>query len=463
MRRKRGVSREVLASVLLKSRRRCALCHRAGDALPKMGDVAHIIPVNSGGTDDLDNLVFLCPMHHEELDTREARGEVSPEELKKARETLYRAVEQQPDLRSGVRSRVFLVHGRDDVAKDEVVSFLNDSGVEAVLLSDEPMLGRSVFERLQSYADVGYALVLLTPDKSRPDARPTAKGRYRARQNVIFELGYFVGRLGRTRVCALYKPSVELPSDFHGIPYVEMDTGGNWRRAIIQELRDSGLPVPALIGARATSLHAAPKMPCLLLLDVSGSMAGVPLEKLTAGLRDFVADLRTDEHARAGVELALVTFGDSVVVSRNFSGVDEFEVPTLYAGGPTPMGQAINLGLDLIDQRIESYETQGQPHYRPVILLVTDGSPTDSWGDAVSRLHRESTSRRIRFIAVGVEGADMEILREIAPPSMEPLKLRELRFSQMFMWVSAGVRKTAEGTSPEEPPVLATAEWAAPS
>ena len=93
-------------------------------------------------------------------------------------------------------------------------------------------------------SDVGFAIVLLTPDDRGGEASlPYEKQKPRARQNVIFELGYFIGRLGRQRVCGLYKPDVELPSDYTGVLYIPVDKQGGWRLALAKEMKAAGLPV----------------------------------------------------------------------------------------------------------------------------------------------------------------------------------------------------------------------------
>ena len=130
-----------------------------------------------------------------------------------------------PQQRLEPTRRVFVVHGHDEEAKLSVARFLEPLRLEAIILSERPNEGRTIIEKFEHNADVSYAVVLLTPDdigfpKSTPDIQ-----RPRSRQNVILELGYFIGQLTRARVCALYKGSVELPSDFHGVLYVQMDAG----------------------------------------------------------------------------------------------------------------------------------------------------------------------------------------------------------------------------------------------
>ena len=132
---------------------------------------------------------------------------------------------------------VFVVHGHDGGAKESVARLLEKLGLEPIILHEQPNQGRTLIEKFEtSSKDVAFAVVLLTPDdlgraaNSPPDLLP------RARQNVILELGYFMGRLSRTRVCALYRGGVELPSDFQGIVYIELDSAGAWRTKLAQEL-----------------------------------------------------------------------------------------------------------------------------------------------------------------------------------------------------------------------------------
>ncbi len=137
---------------------------------------------------------------------------------------------------------VFLVHGHDEAVTESVARFLEKLDLHTIILHEQPNMGRTVIEKFEAHADVGFAVVLLTPD----DVGGLASGgklEPRARQNVILELGYFIGRLGRSRVCALYVEGVEIPSDFHGVVYVPYDAAGGWRLKLASEIRAAGLPV----------------------------------------------------------------------------------------------------------------------------------------------------------------------------------------------------------------------------
>jgi predicted nucleotide-binding protein len=138
-----------------------------------------------------------------------------------------------------VRSnRVFIVHGHDGEAREAVARFLSQVGLDPVILHEKPNEGRTLIEKFEAHGDVSFAVILLTAD----DRGGLADGELkpRARQNVILELGYFVGRLGRNRVCALKRGEIELPSDYVGVGYEELDDKGAWRVALARELDAAG-------------------------------------------------------------------------------------------------------------------------------------------------------------------------------------------------------------------------------
>lgn len=139
--------------------------------------------------------------------------------------------------------RVFVVHGRDDAVKETVARFLGKLDLEPVILHEQPNQGRTIIEKFEDHADVVFAVVLLSPDDEGGLAGGAAQMKPRARQNVIFELGYFIGLLGRKHVCALYQPGVELPSDFAGVAYVEMASGDGWRLHLAREIRSAGINI----------------------------------------------------------------------------------------------------------------------------------------------------------------------------------------------------------------------------
>ncbi|MDZ4776360.1 MAG: nucleotide-binding protein [Alphaproteobacteria bacterium] len=159
-------------------------------------------------------------------------------------EDLEEAGGQQPteiksaEVRRVEKHEVFVVHGHDGQAREAVSRFIEKLGLRAVVLHEQPNGGRTVIEKLERHSSVGFAVVLITPDDVG-----SAKGdelRPRARQNVILELGYFVGLLGRQNVCALTVGEVEMPSDVIGVVCEPIDVGGGWKLQLCKELRAAG-------------------------------------------------------------------------------------------------------------------------------------------------------------------------------------------------------------------------------
>lgn len=138
---------------------------------------------------------------------------------------------------------VFIVHGHDEATKEAVARFLQRLDLNPIILHEQPNAGRTIIEKFETYANVGFAVVLLTPDDVGTSREKPGDLSPRARQNVIFEMGYFVGRLGRRRVCVLYKEGVELPSDVEGLLYVPWDEKGAWRLHLAREIKASGIDV----------------------------------------------------------------------------------------------------------------------------------------------------------------------------------------------------------------------------
>ena len=203
-------------------------------------------------------------------------------------------------------------------------------------------------------------------------------------------------------------------------------------------------------GTSDFALNPEPRCPCLLLLDVSGSMTGEPITELNAGLKAFRDELVADELASKRVEVACITFGP-VNVATEFETAGAFQPPWVRALGDTPMGAAINTGVELVRLRKEAYRKNGIAFYRPWIFLITDGAPTDDWTEAARAVKEGEAAKAFAFFGVGVQGANMDVLKQISV--REPLKLKGLQFRGLFQWLSNSMKSVSRSTPGDEVPL----------
>lgn len=189
------------------------------------------------------------------------------------------------------------------------------------------------------------------------------------------------------------------------------------------------------------------RCPVVLVLDTSESMEGEPIQHLNRGLADFKYQIEKDPIALLRVEVALVTFGGEPRVLAPFSAVDRLSTPHLKAEGRSPMGEAVLLALELIEERQRVYRAQGIYSFRPWIFLMTDGAPTDprTLKTATERIRLMQEQHKILFFAVAVPGADVDCLRQMSGVDNPPIILEDTDFRSLFSWLSVSVRDVSRG------------------
>ncbi len=195
----------------------------------------------------------------------------------------------------------------------------------------------------------------------------------------------------------------------------------------------------------------------MLVLDTSGSMSGKPITQLNAGYQALLNELLEDALASKRVELAVVTFGPVRLV-QDFETPDMIASTDLEVTGDTPMGEAIEFAIDLVHQRKDVYRQAGIAYYRPWIFVITDGAPTDSWKAAARAVKEGEASNAFSLFAVAVDGADMETLSQIAV--REPIKLKGLRFAELFRWLSNSLKSVSRSKTTERVALPAPTGWA---
>lgn len=179
----------------------------------------------------------------------------------------------------------------------------------------------------------------------------------------------------------------------------------------------------------------------IFLLDTSGSMAGKRIQQLNESLLTFSNDLRKNKFTSTHLDISIITFGDNVTVLPPESS-DDFQPPNLFAGGATPLGTAVNKALDVIKEWKESRKNHGESFYRPLVILITDGEPTDDWQLAAANVRDEESRKALNFLSVGIEGANLEVLSNFSRKN-KPLPLKETDFGNLFAWTSQSVSVVA--------------------
>lgn len=196
---------------------------------------------------------------------------------------------------------------------------------------------------------------------------------------------------------------------------------------------------------------------CVLVVDISGSMSGEPMNQLNKGLQEFHKEVIADFVASQRLEVSLVTFGSSVLCIQEPNLVNNFQMPTLATYGSTKLVDGVRLAMDVVENRKRWYKETGQNYYRPMIVLITDGEP-DGDQDLMGLSNEVSSkvaSKNFMFYSLGVRGYNHQKLNQICstPP---PLPLDGYKFSEFFKWLSNSIgiiTKSTEGEVLMLPPV----------
>lgn len=199
------------------------------------------------------------------------------------------------------------------------------------------------------------------------------------------------------------------------------------------------------------------RVPVCLCLDVSGSMMGDPIQELNEGVRAFYQEITDDEVARYAAEVSIVTFGGKAECIEDFANVErQTNIPELMASGGTPMGEAVNMALDLLEERKQEYKDKGVDYYQPWLIVMTDGQPNGSQATlqgALDRTVEMANNRKLSIFPIAIgEDADLEILRTLSP-KRTPLRLNGLMFKEFFVWLGKSIVQTSNSMPGESIPL----------
>lgn len=191
------------------------------------------------------------------------------------------------------------------------------------------------------------------------------------------------------------------------------------------------------------------RVPVCLCLDTSGSMDGNPIKELNDGVKLFFDSIKEDEAAVYSAEICIVTFGDKGArCIRDFAGVYAYdEIPKMKADGYTPMGEAVNIGLNKLEEMKQLYKAKGIDYYQPWLVLMTDGRPNGDPAElekAIQKTVQLVGDKKLTVFPIGIGNeADMNTLARFSP-LRAPLKLKGLRFKEFFAWLSQSVSRVSQ-------------------
>lgn len=195
--------------------------------------------------------------------------------------------------------------------------------------------------------------------------------------------------------------------------------------------------------------NPTPRIPICLVLDISSSMSGAPINELQEGVNTFFAAIKDDEVAQYSAEISIVTFGGVAKKALDFFSIERQAVPALHPDGATPMGEAVLMALDLLEARKGEYRNAGVDYYQPWMVLMTDGQPTDSIDAAARRISELVNAKKLTVFPIAIgEGANFVELGRLSP-GRPPLRLKGLNFREFFLWLSRSVSRVSQSTPGE--------------
>lgn len=190
-----------------------------------------------------------------------------------------------------------------------------------------------------------------------------------------------------------------------------------------------------------------------LVLDTSFSMSGSPISELNTGVKKFFEETLSNEIARYSAEVCIVKFGGTAEILLDFRSIEEQTVPTVSASGGTPMGEAVSLAVSALNTRKNEYQNAGVDYYQPIMVIMSDGAPTDSISKAETEIRALVNSKKLSVFCIGIgKDADMQTLQKLSP-NRTPLPLKELNFEEFFVWLSASVARVSASIPGEDVPI----------
>lgn len=200
------------------------------------------------------------------------------------------------------------------------------------------------------------------------------------------------------------------------------------------------------------------RLPCVLILDGSYSMQGARIEQLNAGLKVFEEQVKADEIACERVQLMVIRCGGDVSIEADWIDAESFDAPRLEADGGTPLGLAVELAAQKIEERKVDYRNAGVNYLKPWVFIISDGEPNDdNWEFKADDFKNAELDGKFTTFAVGVEDADLNCLNRFA--QRDAMMLKGIEFTKLFVWLSKSVRVASKRTTDNEQTALPPVDW----
>lgn len=192
--------------------------------------------------------------------------------------------------------------------------------------------------------------------------------------------------------------------------------------------------------------NTSQRTPCVLVLDGSGSMQGERIAQLNAGLKLLEETLKRDETARLRVQVLVIRFGgdDEVRVMADWTDAIDFTAPVIAAAGRTPLGAALTLALDKIEDQKRRFRANGIAYTRPWLFIISDGEPTDDCTAAAARCRQAVADKKVMVYPIGVGDFNVQVLGQFSGPAVKPMKLVGLKFRELFVWLSQSMSAASQ-------------------
>lgn len=221
------------------------------------------------------------------------------------------------------------------------------------------------------------------------------------------------------------------------------------------------VPPPLPIPDVALENNASQRLPCILLIDASGSMAGAPIDELNLGIQVLADELNKDAEASQRVQLLLIRFGgdDQVDVLADWTDAMDFVPPSVTANGRSPIGAAVRIALRKLDEQKARYRSHGIAYNRPWVFLLTDGEPTDDhWEQAAAECKAAEAAEKLVFFGIGV-GPQTDLGKLAQFSIRSPQRLQGLKFRELFIWLSRSATSASKASQGSSVQLAPPSDW----